>query len=132
MAKRAAKWHVDPPTEKIRLTREGTGSGIMLETRAPTADLVLASDTQQIICDSLQEAVNDLREGLKPRLPAPLFHEEKITFGRQGRRILLEIDAPRIRSEGTVQRKSVRRKTRKALDAIQEALDSPSVILGFD
>lgn len=46
-------------------------------------------------------------------------------------RIHLEIGAPGIRSAGEDQRKLGRQAIQKAVTALQEALDSPSVLAGF-
>ena len=47
-----------------------------------------------------------------------------IVRGEVGELILLEIDAPKIRSVGKTQKASVRRKIRTALDAIKRGIDS--------
>ena len=133
--KEATKWEVsvsggkDPWTDKLRVVRPRGGSRIFLEIDAPGVRLALIGN-ELIARQKIQEAVDDLREALKSRLPLPLPHEDKITLASQGvgRRILLEIDASKIRSVERAQRAIVRRKIRAALDALQAALDSPTAL----
>ena len=57
---------------------------------------------------------------------------DKITLTRHDPpQIVLEIDAPGIRSAGEDQRLHGRRMIQEALFALQEALDSPSALAGF-
>ena len=57
---------------------------------------------------------------------------DKITIRRHDPpRVVLEIDAPGIRSAGEDQRQQGREAIREVLAALQEALDSPSGLGGF-
>ena len=118
MSKGPARWHLTASTDKIRLVRERRGSRIELQVPAPWENFILAEDTEPFAHARFQEAVNVLRKILDSHARLPTVYEGKIIWS------WLEIEAPKIKSKGDAQRRAVRRRTRTALDAIQDYLDS--------
>jgi len=124
MGRRRVEWGMHPSTDKVRLVRERGGSRIQLLIDVPWTGFILDEQTQLDACYRFQEAVNARRVALQFRAALPTIYEGKIIWDQ------LEIDVPRIKSEGKARQAAVRRRVRTALDAIQEYLDSTKTANG--